>query len=153
MTENESVDQQYSASPITREEYFDERRHALNEQFQSTKTLDTSLITLSGGALVVSITFVDRIAGGNPRYEMLLLLSWICFSVVVLGTMLSLYLSQKGAQKYVIELDRLATGDQSAYIERIWQYEWVKMINLISICMFFVGVLLLVVFSSINLME
>lgn len=97
MPDEEITEQQFGASPITREEYFDERRHALNEQFQSTKTLDTSLITLSGGALVVSITFVDRIAGGDPSYEMLLLLSWIFFSVVVLGTMLSLYLSKKDA--------------------------------------------------------
>jgi hypothetical protein len=144
---------QVQESLLTRDEYFAERRHALDEQFQSTKTLDTALVTLSGGALVISITFVDRVADGSPAYPAIMLASWICFSVVVLLTLLSLYFSQKGAQSYALELDRLVEGDKSAYERSIWQYDWVKYLNFISIALFFVGVILLVVFSGINLLE
>jgi hypothetical protein len=51
-----------------REEYLQERRLLIDLKVDSERTLDRTIITLSGGALALSMTFVnqiDQILGHN----------------------------------------------------------------------------------------
>jgi hypothetical protein len=49
-----------------REEYLQERRLLIDLKVDSERTLDRTIITLSGGALALSMTFVNQIAP-NPK--------------------------------------------------------------------------------------
>lgn len=149
--EEEQVIDESKPPYLSREEYFDERRLALEEQYRTTQTLDKSLIALSGGALVLSITFIKQIAGSPPEEMTYMMVGWACFAMVILSTSTSLFCSQKGAQQYVELLDLANQGNVWARSAPNRWYRVVKYLNIVSIVAFVVGVGLLAYFSYSNL--
>jgi hypothetical protein len=134
-----------------RREYFEERQSALNEQFQATLTMIRTLLSIAGGALLLSITFIKEITGGVPREKIWLRCSWFLFIVTIVLTLVSLYLSRKGAQNYVNRLTRFADGDASVLDERNWSYVLLEWFSIVSVLSLVSGVGFLTYFSFINM--
>lgn len=81
-----------------REEYLQERRLLIDLKTDSERTLDRTILTLSGGALALSITFVNQIAP-QPILVGLLLAAWLFFTLSLLLTLLSFWFSQRAIER------------------------------------------------------
>lgn len=93
--------------PKTDQQYQDEYRTLLQEYAKQSQTdYDSTLITLSGGALGISFAFVNQFIGDEPiRYFALLLIAWVAW-VLSLGTVLfSFYTSTRAMHKTIEALD------------------------------------------------
>jgi len=119
---------------------------------------DKALISLSGGALVFSMTFVTTLAP-QRRALLLLFFAWIAFSVSIITVLYSMRSLQSGLSKTFDELvDRQgdveaaerAGGGISIPTKKI-RYARVEALNQLAIGAFLAGVLLLGLFVGYNL--
>jgi hypothetical protein len=76
------------------------RTHLLRLQQESQGSYDRTLITLSGGALGLSLTFV-RLLVGPTAPTGLLIAAWLCWSLSVTAVLLSHYTSTKALTKAI----------------------------------------------------
>jgi hypothetical protein len=68
------------------------REHLVQALQKAHEDFDKTVLTLSGGALVVSITFVKDIVGpGSVIHKGLLMLSWFCWGISVTSVLISYY--------------------------------------------------------------
>jgi hypothetical protein len=104
------------------------------------------LVLLSGGALTLSITYLEKIAGTQPSYKPLILLAWACLAVSLLSTLLSMYKSTgailSASNEYPFkEANDLGGADS----------QWVARLNKAAVYTVVVGMCFLAVFAFMNL--
>ena len=111
---------------------------------------DKALLAMAGGALAISIAFVKNIVGDDSyRYSCLLIGAWISWTLTILVVLGSFLMSQK-ALRTAIELhdtEEEKTG-LGGIADKITGY-----LNVAGGILFFVGVVLMVIFASLNLGE
>jgi len=131
-----------------RREYLEERQAAIDAEGEVSASFDKAMLTLSAGALGLSITFIHQVAP-NPRYICLLLAAWLAFAGSLLATLLSFLLSQTSLRRYREIMDNryLRKSDD----ERNRPATWTNALNIISIAVFTTGAVLLVAFCFLNL--
>ena len=131
-----------------RREYLQERRLAIDAEGEVSTSFDKAMLTLSAGALALSITFIHQVAPA-PRLMWLLLLSWLGFSLTLLATLVSFLLSQASLRRYREIMDNRYEGKVDD--ERNTPATWTKALNIASIALFTTGAALLVPFCFLNL--
>src|ERR1700690_2111443 len=67
--------------------YFENLRAAKMYQVGA---FNQSIVAISGGAIALSVTFLDKIAGTCPRYSTLLYISWLLLIVSIGALIVSL---------------------------------------------------------------
>jgi hypothetical protein len=84
-----------------------------------TDSFDKSMLTLSSGALGVSLAFIkDIVPLGQAVWVCLLLSSWIAFSLCIVITVISFRISIAALKQHREALDQVAIGKQSEYFNR-----------------------------------
>ena len=89
----------------TQEEMETTRRHEYwktlyEAEGVSQDSYDKTLITLSGGALGLSLTFVEKLVGaGDSKSEWLLVVAWTLWSLCLTTVLASFWLSQKALRR------------------------------------------------------
>ncbi len=141
----------------SRKEYLNERELLIKTENEMSKSFDKAMITLSAGALALSITFIDKLVASIIAGRVYLILSWIGFVVALLSILISFLLSQSAFRKQREILDQkqreildhvyAGEGNQSRNCYSIIT-NW---LNIISVCFFIFGTITLVIFCSINL--
>jgi hypothetical protein len=86
-----------------------ERARLIEHRQKATESFDKTVLTLSGGALGLSITFIHEIAP-HPRHSWLVGLAWSCFCASLL-LMLTSFLSSIDAHDSILRqmAERIAT--------------------------------------------
>ncbi len=85
------------------------RHHITEARFDASKTFDKMLLTLGGGALGLSLTFLGSVARNPHRGSVKwLVLSWFVLVSVLLLTLMS-QLTTQAAMTYILE--RIANGE------------------------------------------
>lgn len=134
----------------TRQEYQDDYRAQLLEYAKESQTsYDTTLITLSGGALGISIAFINQFVGDDPiRYFALLAISWICWVVTLTLVLFSFYTSTKALHSAVRQIDseKPLSARPGGFLDRL-----TGLLNFLSGVLFVVGVITMVWFALVNL--
>ncbi|MDX8497468.1 hypothetical protein RFM99_03470 [Mesorhizobium sp. VK4C] len=69
-------------------------------------TLDKSILSVSSGALGISIVFMEKIGGGSAGVSGYLLASWICFGAAISANITSYFTGAEDAQREMDKLDR-----------------------------------------------
>ena len=111
---------------------------------------DKALLAVSGGALAISIAFVKNIVGHDSyQYSCLLICAWISWTLTILVVLGSFLMSQKALSTAIKELD---TGEEKTKLGGIAD-KITGLLNVAGGILFFVGVVLMVIFASINLGE
>jgi hypothetical protein len=82
-----------------RQEYLDERKILIELESRSAQGFDTAVISLSGGALALSISFINQIAGRVPRFKWLLIVAWSSLVFSLIAMTVSHLTSQKAMRK------------------------------------------------------
>lgn len=132
--------------------YIDHRNRLIDLSVDQINRFDRLAISLSGGALAISMTFIDKIAPtimkGSGQY---LMVSWVLFIVSILSTLSSHQTSQRDMIVEIDALDRnFESGKEDA--NRInWWKKSTQALNVLSALAFSLGAGALAVFAYLNL--
>ena len=131
-----------------REWYQQQRDSACEIEERVAHSFDKAMLTLSAGALGLSVTFVQHIAP-NPVHLCRLACAWAGFGLSLVSTLLSLLLSQHALRQYRRSLDDRIARKSSP--ERRRSAHVTNCLNWASAILFIVGVWFLAWFSFANL--
>lgn len=146
-------DEQSENQPLGEETYLAARQGYDQAELEVSGRYDKWILTLSGGALAVSITFIEKIAK-NPSIETLIWLkiSWFCFVLSLLISLLSLLTSQSAIRENRKELDSSYREGRSPRIKFRRLHSYItNACNWGSLSTFIFGVIFLCVFSFVNI--
>ena len=138
-------------------QYLDEREGLENARFRVAESFDKAILTLSGGALALSMTFVTDIAS-NPTRKGCLVLAWVFFGMSLVVLLLNMYFCQIAYEKEREKLD--AEQDKKAGLDineeenddnrNIWG-TITRIGNCTALALFAIGVIVLSVFIYTNM--
>lgn len=139
-----------------------DQRHALNEaEFKIAESLDKALLTLSGGALAISMTFVKDIAR-NPMWTWALVIAWLLFGSSITVLLATSYICQLAYRKQRKILDdeqgakfkrqknNLEARNEPIERKNIWSTS-TKVGNFSAMVIFLIGLVFLGVFIWVNM--
>lgn len=116
---------------------------------KSQEAYDKAILTLSGGALGVTISFVKDVIGDQqPKDSHLMLGSWICWGLSLSCILFSHYVSQHALRKTIKQLDSgtLAQEAPGGWLDRL-----TAVLNAGSGVFFLAGTFFFVIFAHSNL--
>jgi len=133
----------------TNETYLDEyRNYLISSNQQSQDTLDKFLISLSSGALGISIVFLTNIIKENTVLcKELLFISWLFFVFTILIVLFSFISSIFSFKESINQTDDNKIYDESP--GGIWNIITI-ILNVLSIISFITGLILLLFFVKYN---
>lgn len=131
-----------------RKEYLDERQVLLEGRSNAIRSLEKTLVTLSAGALALSITFLHDIAP-HPREIVWLILSWsLLFAsllLMLLVFILGVYVFDKDIDAWAAEYEKRDGNRPECLIRFLQWLEWISLFSFIFGSVFFA------VFAVVNL--
>lgn len=130
--------------------YLQQRKDYSDGARDAYQRFDQTIVALSGGSIVLSITFLKDI-GHTPESLPWLFRSWSCFLFASLCAFISLLTSGEFHRKQMQELDCLMTTGQCKEPRVL---SWITArLNFVALFFCILGVGLLIVFSRLNLAE
>jgi hypothetical protein len=94
-----------------RKEVLAQRDRLIDLQSQSSQAMDKQILTLSGGALTLSITFIRQVVpAALPGTTPYLAIAWLILGLSLLAQLFSHFASQYGMMKDCERLDELYLG-------------------------------------------
>ena len=139
-----------TVSTLPQDVYRDERRLLIDEEREAARTFDKAMLTLTGGALGLSLTFIRQLAP-HPHLTGLLVAAWSGLTLALLATIAGLHLSQHACRRNRDNLDDDQRGVPNALGRR---NPWAKLtncLNWVAMLTFASGIALLAWFAIINL--
>jgi anaerobic C4-dicarboxylate transporter len=121
--------------------------------------LDKTLVSLSGGALVLSMTFIEKLAPAK-LWLPILFTSWAAFTISIICVVISLRFIQTELSEHGDYLNRLTaefeenltSGKVGKVTTSAKQHRTVTWLNRIAVVAFLVGIILLGIFVGHNLL-
>jgi len=139
--------------PLDQDTFLNTRNSYNEAELEVSGRYDKYILTLSGGALGLSITFIEKIAS-NPTSDTLiwLKLSWGCLVVSLLAALLSLVTSQSAIRENREELDSAHSENRAPRLSFPRWFTYVtNALNWGALLLFILGVVFLCVFSFKNI--
>ena len=139
--------------------YLDERQSLRAAEFEAAKSFDRWIITLSSGALGLSLVFVkDLVAPGPVSASWAFAISWVSLGLSVSTALASVAASQHAHGRFIVMLDDAAATRNDTVLDRARKTQssskWPKIIgwlNIAAAAFCIAGVLLLGFFVLKNL--
>lgn len=132
--------------------YLEERKILIDAERDTAQQFDKAILTLAAGALALSITFINQIAPEpEPNSICYLITAWSLFALSILSTLISFLSSQAACRQSRDVLDQQISGITSS--KKTSAHTVTNILNYFSIGSFILGVIFLVIFSSINLLR
>ncbi len=138
---------------LDHETYLNTRENYDKAELEVSGRYDKWILTLSGGALGLSITFIDKIAKSPaPDTFFWLKMAWACLIFSLLAGLLSLLTSQSAIRENRDELDNSYVEERSPQFKSPrWFTFFTNVLNWGSMFVFVIGVIFLCFFSFVNL--
>lgn len=121
----------------------DERKLLIDAKRDAARSFDQTMIMLSGGALTLSLTFIQQVTTKPAQWRGVLSASWMSFGVALLSILVSFLLFQ-----YAIDA-RIRLEETSAVA---WD-KGARVANWLSLTTFTLGVVGLLIFSVKNFLR
>lgn len=124
------------------------RQHLIDARQKSYEHFDRSVLVLSGGALALSLTLVDKITNRGPVSEpQLLYFAWISWAASLAAVLLSHYVSGKALTRAIKDFDSgRRSSSPGGWLSRVTEAA-----NALGGVLFLAGVLFMVSFAAANL--
>jgi hypothetical protein len=134
-------------------EYYKQRREELKQiRYDSINSFDRVILFLSSGALVITITFIEKI--GRPYNfftNILLILAWLSYLAVIILNLISFRFAIKNAEFAIRDLDRrykISPFEWTAIKEKVSKYKnWTECCNSWSFRLFLVASFIFVFYA------
>jgi len=131
--------------------YLDERSKLIQSQAEETHKFDKAILTLAAGAFGFSLAFIKEIVPCIRDGTFIwLLISWACFGLSLLSTLVSFLVSQSACRKQVMLLEIEFFEQKKQERQKNKLAGWTFGLNIGSISAFILGVVFLVVFVAVN---
>jgi len=131
--------------------YLEERKLLVSAERESAQQFDKSILTLSAGALALSITFIDKVVPHPKESSIFFLVSaWALFCLSLLITLVSFLTSQAACRTQRDILDDDMSGKENGKVNK--PALWTNRLNYLSIGSFIFGITALVIFCASNLL-
>jgi hypothetical protein len=132
--------------------YVESYKISVEGKRDASKSYDQALLTLSAGALGVSVTFVQNfVPDGKPtQYQLLLFAAWVLFTIALSCTLTSFLTAHEA---YRVALDKLdqAIRKLQAVDPKNRLSDWTYWLNRSALVFFILGVFCLILFVALNL--
>jgi hypothetical protein len=122
------------------------RRHLVEATQKSTELFDKCVLTLTGGALSVSLLLLDRIGRDKAQLGWCLVLAWSLWAISLASTLFSHWCSIQALRAAIDEFDH---EPHKKYLGG-WMSFFTGAMTLISGCAFIVGVIAFLFFLRAN---
>lgn len=139
-------------------EYISHRERLLAGEQYYARSYDKWLLTLSGGALALSMALCKDVVVGTPQGTGWLLASWVLFAAAILITLSCMLLSHGAHEKDVEILDQNYEKHEEDWQRQVsveqgaqWRRKAIGYLNKASLVCFFAGLCLLAYFASLNM--
>lgn len=113
--------------------YFDERKSLVNAINSTDQQYDKAILTLSAGALALSLTFIGNISP-SPIFwtKWIIASSWICFVISMLTTLISFFTSKAACERQIEIIEGIYKKTPDADLKN--QYTLItKILNFLSV--------------------
>ena len=150
-----------------RQLYLRYRGELMAKRLSNSQALDRSILTLSSSALSLTLVFTKSLfLHDQPFLPWLLVGSWISFSLAIFSTLVSFHVARIGLKEDIDYAEQYYLGDQSLLFkpedESIGLEDeslkalsrprrFTEGLNYSSSIFFFLGTILLILFSSLNI--
>ncbi len=132
--------------------YLKERETLIDSEREGAKSFDKFILTLSAGAIGLSLTFITKIASNILPWSIwLLIIAWGTLVLSMLSTMVSLLTSQASCRKQRDILDELYKKQNNDVGQDNTLSILTNRLNIASMVFFILGVVFLLTFSIINI--
>jgi hypothetical protein len=133
--------------------YTDERKLLIATEQDQAKTFDKYILTLSSGALGLSLAFIKIIKSINPGSEFWLVAAWVLFSLSTLSTLISFLTSQIACRKQVdiLEASFFPEDKKKETSESNHYSTATGILNITSITLLILGVSVFIIFATQNI--
>jgi hypothetical protein len=133
--------------------YGETRRDLLTRQLSNSERYDGAILTLSTGALGISLTFIkDIVSVSEAKCLAILMASWWLFGLAIISTVISFLVSQAGINVQLEYAKQYYLDGKDEYLTKTNRpAKATDVINYISGLLFVIGVLLTILFVSANL--
>lgn len=126
------------------------RDHLVLARQSAQASYDKALFALSGGALGLSLTFVDRLVGEDgPVWPGLLLGAWTCWTISLLLVVASHLFSRKALTAEILAIDE----DRETKVPGGCHAVLTEVCNLTAGATFVIGVVGMITFVYVNLLR
>lgn len=133
-----------------RKEYLEERHLLIHLEAEAYKSFDKILLTLSSGAIILSLTFINKPAKLIHLY--LVVLSWIFWTISIFFQIISCHITAKATRREQAILNKQYKNENDTEDSSSNQFSgWPTKINTLTFISFGIGVILFIIFASINL--
>ena len=136
--------------------YLGERKSLIETAQKQSILLDQSILYIATGTFGVSLTFINQIAPSPKNGTLILLgIAWISLFISIISTIISFYTSQKACIKQIEIIENMIQNNNNldeANDLKNSESKWTEKLNMISIISFIFGILLLGLFTYINLL-
>ncbi len=141
-----------------RELYFKERISLNEGEFKIAESYDKALLTLSAGALAISMTFIKDVAE-DPKSIWMLITAWFILGLTTVVLLLTFLICQKAYQKARTSLDdreiaRLNNDAKGQIEATLTKNRWAHIVtigNFLCLILFVTGIIFLGIFIRINM--
>ena len=123
------------------------REHLVLARQASQDAYDKALLSLSGGALGLSMAFLDKIAAEEAVSSQCLLAAWVLWTASLLLVLFSHFFSHQGLSRALFILDSGAEAD----VTRGMAVRFTKWCNALGGLAFLAGVCFMVAFAYLNI--
>lgn len=151
MSNDNNTDSQQDAR---HQEYRQHRDYLIATSIGQIGQFDKLIVTLSGGALALSLTFIKDISPNpNPNSKWLVFAAWICFTVSLISTLFSHLTSHKDMEFEIEKLDSSYENQEETYNPQNPFKGKTVCLNRLSAMAFLFGLFLLIAFASLNFLR
>ena len=144
----------YSQKKFAYDKYMEERAILVNGEREVASSFDKTILTLAGGAIGLSITFIEKVAEG--RLYSILAFSWIMLITSLVIILLSMYFSKKAYDTEIQNLDGTHRAEQNGTnppkIKNNCYTCCTNLGNFLGALTLIIGIALLAIFSYYNIL-
>lgn len=132
--------------------YQETRKDLLARQMQNSINYDKAILSLSTGALALSVAFINKVVQlATAEWRLLLLASWWLFVAALLSTLISFITSQKGIDLQLAYAEKGYMEFQDEYLRKTNHWaKWTVGLTYISGSLFVAAMIAMIVFISMN---
>jgi len=134
-----------------REHLWDDRRELIDAHRDNSRSQDRTVLTLSGGALVLSVAFLSDV-WSNPSWVPLLIVAWASFALSVGAMLLAFPVATRRIDDQIVEITRdIYHGTTKTTPPKT--HPWIARLNTAALIFFFVGLIAIGGFATKNILD
>ena len=129
----------------------DDRRELIDAHRDNSRSQDRTVLTLSGGALVLSVAFLSDV-WSDPSWVPLLIAAWLSFAFSVAALLLASPAATKTLDHHIDEITHDILHGMTTTTPPT-THPWIARLNTTALSFFFVGLIAIGVFATKNILD